>query len=477
MTTDLATILGIVAVVAEIVGLVTAVQAVMEARTPEGAIAWALSLIMFPLLVVPLYWIFGRSKFQGYVRARRAGDLEIYHVLQEAARRAYQDGLLRQDLHDDRRVFEQLAKMPFLRSNRVDLLIDGEATFEAMYAGIESARDYILVQSYIVRDDRAGQDLKSRLIRKAAEGVRVYFLYDEIGSYPLSRRYERELAEAGVQIRPFRTTKGPRNRFQLNFRNHRKIVVADGRIAFVGGLNFGDEYLGRDPKIGPWRDTHVRIAGPAVHVAQLAFLEDWYWATHEVPVLDWNPRAAAGGTQDVLVLATGPDDDLETCDLFFVQAINAARQRLWIASPYFVPDRQVMVALQLAALRGVDVRIMLPENPDHLLVYLSSFSFLDEAERAGVKIYRYRPGFMHHKVLLIDGDLAAVGTANLDNRSFRLNFEITVIVDDEGFASDVSAMFEHDFTRCRLAKPEDLAHRSYWFKLAVRVARLLAPVQ
>ncbi len=477
MNMDLATLLGIGATIAELVGIITAIQAVMEARTAQGAIAWALSLIMFPYIAVPMYWVFGRSKFQGYVDARRAGDLEIHHVVQDAGRRARQDGLILDDVRADRHVFEHLAQMPFLRANLVELLIDGEATFEAIFDGIESARDYILFQSYIVRDDNLGREVKSLLTRKAAEGVRVYFLYDEIGSHSLSRRYVRELTQAGVHIQPFRTTRGPRNRFQLNFRNHRKIAVVDGRLAYVGGLNVGDEYMGRNPKIGPWRDTHVRIQGPAVHAAQLAFLEDWYWATHEIPPMDWTPCASADGTQNVLVLATGPADEVETCDLFFVQAINAARQRLWIASPYFVPDRQVMVALQLAALRGVDVRIVLPENPDHLLVYLSSFSFLDEAEQAGVKIYRYRPGFMHHKVLLVDEELAAVGTANLDNRSFRLNFEITVIVDDAPFAADVAAMFERDFTHCRLAKPEDLVRRPFWFKVAVRVARLMAPVQ
>jgi cardiolipin synthase A/B len=251
----------------------------------------------------------------------------------------------------------------------------------------------------------------------------------------------------------------------------------DGRVAFVGGLNVGDEYMGRNPKIGPWRDTHVRIVGPAVHAVQLSFFEDWYWATLQTPALDWNPRPAAGGQQDVLVLPTGPADDLETCSLFFVQAINAARHCVWIASPYFVPDPQVLCALQLAALRGVDVRIVLPNNPDHLLVYLSGFSFLEEAERAKMRIYRYEPGFMHHKVILVDDDLAAVGTANLDNRSFRLNFEITILVHDRTFAAEVRRMFEQDFTKCHVAKRDDLAGRPFWFKVAVRVARLMAPLQ
>ena len=472
-------LIGLIAAAIEVLGVLTAIHAVMGVRTAQGAIAWAVSLVTFPYITLPLYWIFGRNKFRGYVDARRAGELEIQRVAREAGRRAREEGLVSLCGSQYRRVFEALAKMPFLEKNDVELLIDGEAAFGAIFDGIESAKDYILVQFFIVRDDRLGRELQARLMHKASEGVRVYFLFDEVGCHALPRSYIRDLTEAGVTIRPFKTTKGRRNRFQINFRNHRKIVVVDGRVAYVGGLNVGDEYLGRDPKIGPWRDTHVRIEGPAVHAVQLSFFEDWYWATRETLDLDWvlRPASRAERDQHVLVLPSGPADELETCGLFFIQMINEAAERLWIASPYFVPDPQVVCALQLASLRGVDVRIMLPEHPDHLLVYLSSFSFLEETELADVKIYRYQPGFMHHKVILADDHLAAVGTANLDNRSFRLNFEIMVLVDDPSFAREVAEMFERDFERCRQAHPEDLLRRSFWFKVAVRVARLMSPVQ
>ena len=254
-------------------------------------------------------------------------------------------------------------------------------------------------------------------------------------------------------------------------------MVVDGRVAFVGGLNVGDEYMGRNAKIGPWRDTHVKLTGPSVHAVQLAFLEDWHWAADALPELDWSPRPAESGAQDVLVLPSGPADQLETCGMFFVHAINSARRRLWIASPYFVPDVQVVCALQLAALRGVDVRIMLPQNPDHLLVYLSAFSYLEEAEQTGVRVYRYQPGFMHHKVLLADDRLGVVGTANLDNRSFRLNFEISIVVDDPQFTAELAEMLERDFANCREVTADELRERSFWFRLAVRVARLTGPIQ
>ncbi len=477
MAAYIATAIGGIAITAEILGILTAIHALMGARTAQGTIAWVLSLVTFPYVALPLYWVFGRNKFQGYVDARRVGDSEIHYVVRQAGRRAMEDGLLAKPERPGRHVFEALAKMPFTHSNTVELLIDGQETFGAIFDAIDGATDYILVQFFIVHDDHLGRDLKSRLIHKAHEGVRVYFLYDEIGCHSLPKAYVRELREAGVAIHPFFSTKGFWHRRQINFRNHRKIVIVDGRSAYVGGLNVGDEYMGRNAKIGPWRDTHVQIRGPAVHAAQMSFLEDWYWATHENPPLDWIPRPAPQGDQTTLVLPTGPGDDLETCGLFFVQMINSAHKRLWIASPYFVPDSQVTAALQLASLRGVDVRIMLPEHPDHLLIYLSSFSFLEETEKADVKIYRYQPGFMHHKVILVDDCLAAVGTANLDNRSFRLNFEITVLVDDAGFAEQVAEMLTRDFERCKLAKPEDLLRRPFWFKVAVRLARLTAPLQ
>jgi cardiolipin synthase A/B len=246
-------------------------------------------------------------------------------------------------------------------------------------------------------------------------------------------------------------------------------------VAYVGGLNVGDEYLGRDPHFGPWRDTHVEVRGPVVEAVQFAFLEDWYWATGGVPVLDWTPHPAPLENETALCLASDPSDTIETCGLFFLHAINSAQQRIWIATPYFVPDEALMSALQLAAIRGVDVRIMLPAKADHILVYLAAFSYIEETEPSGVKFYRYQPGFMHHKVILVDDDLAAVGTANFDNRSIRLNFEITLVFADRSFAAEVARMLEHDFTNCKQATALDTANKSYLFHFAVRVARLSSP--
>jgi len=359
----------------------------------------------------------------------------------------------------------------------VDLLVDGKSTFEMMFAEIDKAERYILVQFFIVHADQIGQAFKQRLIEKARQGVRVYFIYDHVGSKNLPRRYARELRQGGVQVHAFYSSLGWSSRFQFNLRNHRKLVVVDGKVAFVGGLNLGDEYLGHDRRFKGWRDTNVRIRGPAVKAVQVPFIEDWHWLTQSIPDLNWEPEPEAGGLDTVLVLPTGPADEFDTCHFFFLRSIDCARERLWIASPYFVPDHAVVAALQMAALRGVDVRIMLPEKPDHLLVYLSSFSYIDDMLSAGVKMYRYQPGFMHQNVMLIDDQIATVGTANLDNRSFYLNFELIVAVANPEFTQAVESMLLHDFQNCRLIAADEYKKKSFIKKIAIRTARILSPIQ
>jgi cardiolipin synthase len=470
-------------------GFLTSIRAIMETRTSQGAIAWGISLNAVPYVAVPAYWVFGQSKFSDYEVIRRKNILASSDTGRETARILKQQGMLPElETEYQRRqaeLLESLAKLPITRYNDAELLIDGEATFNAIFQGIASAEEYILVQFYIIRDDELGRKLQRALIDKAREGVRVYVLYDELGSKDLSDSYIDELRREKVLVFPFNTTQGKGNRFRLNFRNHRKIVVVDGDIAYVGGHNVGDEYVGKHPTLTPWRDTHVAVHGPVVQFVQVSFCEDWLWAVGSTPdwrqgekhELDWIPEKAPEGDALALCLPTGPADDLETCTLFFLDAINAARQRLWIVSPYFVPDEQLMSALQLAALRGVDVRVLIPQNPDQMLVYYSSFSYLEEAEKSGVKIYRYQPGFLHQKVMLIDDDTAAIGTANFDNRSMRLNFEVTMLLVDREFAGNVEKMLQQDFANSREVSASEYTEASLWFRLVVRVARLLAPVQ
>ena len=463
--------------VLHIAGFLTSIDAVMSTRTPQGSIAWAISLNTMPSVALPAYWVFGRSKFNGYVKAFQADESQLSHFEQKIEKTKF-------EFHSDAReqsaavlAGEKLANLPVLNGNDVELLIDGEQTFGSIFKGIEEAKRYVLVQFFIVKNDNLGRELQTRLINKAKEGVDVYFLYDEVGSHALGRAYLDKMRAAGVRAVNFHSRKGPRNRFQVNFRNHRKIVVVDGEVCWIGGHNVGDEYLGKGKKFSHWRDTHIKIKGPAVLPTQLSFLEDYHWATDEVLELDWKSAAKKAGEAPILIIPSGPADKLETAGLMFHHAINSAHRRIWIASPYFVPDNAIVSALELAALRGVDVRILIPDEPDHYTVYLAAFSFIDKLKPfENIKFYRYTKGFMHQKAMLIDEQTAAVGTANFDNRSFRLNFELTAFVLEEEFAKEVERMFIDDFSNSRLAPPTELEEKPFWFRLLVKTARLTSPM-
>lgn len=476
---ELSFILGLLSVAytaIEITAIITVVFAVHDTRTPQGAIAWAISLITFPVVTLPMYWIFGRTKFHGYIDAMRVGKEEFDHLIGDTHSVPTVKSIAeRKQPHAPRTVFETLSRIPFLGGNDLELLVNGEKTFDAICAGIEKAEKYVLIQFYIVHDDTLGKRLQELLIRKAKQGVRISFLYDEVGCHTTPAAYWDALKQANVDARPFHTTKGRGNRFQLNFRNHRKIVVVDGHTAYVGGHNVGNEYLGISDIFDGWRDTHMRITGPAVLGVQVSFGKDWYWAAQDILDLDLS-MPIHSGTAEVMALGTGPEDPLESCSLMFIRAIEAAQDRFWIASPYFVPDSAVMKALQLAAMRGVDVRIMLPMKPDHKLVYLAGFACLKELDLPGIRVYRYNAGFLHQKVFLADTILAGVGTANLDNRSFRLNFEITMLIEDTPFCKQIEQMFINDFDNCIETGPDEYDGKNLMYKTAIKFARLLSPI-
>ncbi len=460
-----------------ILGFLASLDAIWKGRTAQGSIAWAISLIVFPYLALPMYYIFGDRKFYAYVKAMRSGNKKIDDVAKKLLENLKERDLIQTNLENECKVVEKLAKMPFTKRNKAKLLIDGKQTFQQIFEGIQKAKDYILIQFYMVQNDKLGNDLKQLLIKKAYQGVRIFFLYDDIGSRLLPSSYLDELRERGIKITNFKTRKGFSFKLRLNFRNHRKIVVVDGKKAYVGGCNVAKKYLGTHTKFGYWRDTHVMIEGPAVQAVQLPFISDWFWATNYIPELNWEPQAAETGSNGILSVSSGPADELETCGIFFVHLINSACKRLWIVSPYFVPDQQVLCALQLAGMRGVDVRLLIPKKSDLLITYLSSFSYLEEITKTGVKVYRYEKGFLHEKVMLIDDDKAVVGTANLDNRSFRINFEINLLFASSSFCREVETMLQEDLDNSFQVGADDYSKRHIWFKLAVKIARLMSPLQ
>ena len=471
---------------AHLLGVIAACHAILNTRTSQGAVAWAVSLVAMPYLTVVPYLFLGRSKFRGYADARRIENESLRtqahpHAWDEQASSA---GRPTEELgHRLVRSLTHLGGMPFLPGNSVRTLVNGEATFAAILEAIDQAHSYIVVQFFIVRDDALGEMLKDALLAKAAQGVRIYFLYDSIGSFDLPHSYVARLRAGGVEVHPFATNRRFVNRFQLNFRNHRKIVSVDGERAFVGGHNVGVEYLGARPPLSPWRDTHIEVRGPVVASIQFVFTEDWYWATQTLPPLDMPPYRPDGepgepGDQGMhcIVMPTGPADKQETCSLFFVEAINAARERIWITTPYLVPDEAVFSALRLAVLRGVDVRILIPSRRDHYVVFEASKLYAYDSVNAGIRIFRYRPGFLHQKVVLIDTVAAAIGSANLDNRSFRLNFEIMVLTVDRGFATEVEAMLTRDFAESYEIDRNEYRQAPAFRRVTMHVARLFSPI-
>jgi cardiolipin synthase len=464
----------------EILGLLTSIHAVLQPRTSQGAIAWIVCLVAIPFVAVPAYWVFGRSRFKGYVTAWRDASLNIDQDVKNL-RQQFQPYLVESaTVFPEYEAVKRLSGIQFTRGNEIELLIDGEATYRSLHTGIEAAKSYVLFQFYIIRTDEAGNQFKKQLVRKAAEGVEVYVLYDELGSSSLDIKRIAEWAETDIRIIPFNTRKGIKNRFQLNFRNHRKIVVVDGITAWVGGLNIGDDYLGKDEKLSPWRDTHLYINGPAALLAQAIFLSDWHWANSEfLRSLSWEPKPEAWPTGDgtnVLIIGSGPADEYETASLFFTNALNLARKRIWIATPYFIPDEATMVALRLALLKGIEVRIMTPDLNDNWFVRHASNVYLSDLSQMGAKIHFYQKGFMHQKVMLIDDEYSLIGTVNFDNRSFRLNFEVTATVADSKFATEIESMLLDDFNASTEIFDYRLDEQSLWERLKARGSALLAPV-
>jgi cardiolipin synthase len=463
-------LIGTILLVAEAVGVMLAVHAIMQPRSSQGAIAWFIALITMPLLTVPLYAVFGRTRFVGYTEALRSAEETVGSRVREWLQRMNALAAKpRAGLDVINALSTSITKVSFLRANRVELLIDGAATYDAMISAIESADSYVLVQFYIVRDDSVGRRLRDALIEQARKDVRVLFLYDEIGSVKLPSRYLDTMRDAGIAVSGFKTTKGRTNRFQINFRNHRKLLVVDGQSGFIGGHNLGKEYLN-------YRDTHLRIDGPAAQQIQFTFLKDWYWATGQIEALKPPIQAIETTDQAVAVVNTGPADTAKNCAILFMTLINKARVRLWITSPYFVPDDAMIIALQAAALRGVDVRIILPDKADQLIVELASYTYYANMLSSGVRLYRYRNRFMHQKVILVDKLVAGVGTVNLDNRSLYLNFEATALVADDAFIQQIEAMLEADLENSMPVKREHYDSKPLPFRAASQIARLASPL-
>ena len=455
------------------VAIAFAVNEILRSRTSQGSIAWLLSLALLPFPTTLFYLVFGLKLFDDYAE----GQTHSARVL----RRVRNSKLPVLDEHssDEWPVLTNVSQIPFLKGNDAELLIDGDATFRSIFEGIRRAEKFVLLQFYIIHDDRIGKEFADLLIERAKAGVKIFLLYDDVGCFWLPRRYKMRLRKAGVNALSF----NHRHRFlrlfgptRLNYRNHRKVMVVDAKEAWIGGLNVGDEYMGRSKRFGRWRDTHVFFQGPAVLSAMVSFREDWEWATGHGLELPPGPPLEVKGKESVLVMPTGPADEVEAAAIAFSDAISRAEKRLWIVSPYFVPDIDMQIALFAAAMRGVDVRILIPKVPDHWLVWLASIAHSYRMISHNVHVHRYSKGFLHQKVILVDDKIAGVGTVNFDNRSFRINFEITLWFTGAKMIKAVEAMLVTDFADGKEVTLGQRRKMPLGMRFLSQAARLFSPI-
>lgn len=467
---------GLLILFVHLIGFLNAALAVFFVQTSQGAIAWGLCLLLFPWVSLPLFWIFGPRRFLSYRRKITAAH-ERFSEEGEALIRATKEigANLPKEFQDDKLFFETLAQGAFTKGNSLELITEGAKYFEELFSEIRQAKDYLLLQFYIVRADAVGLQLAELLKSKVAEGVRIYFLYDQVGSYFLAEDYVASLRNSGVQMESFRTNRGLRNPFLLNFRNHRKICIADGKVALVGGSNIGVEYRDETTRFQRWRDTQIRVRGPGVQLIQASFARDWYWARGSLEKLNWEIERQE---EDVALLPipTGPAGVYDSGSLLLLNLLTMAQKRIWLTSPYLVPDEANLRALELASLRGLDVRILLPKISDHRVVALANSFYERKLVSAGVKVFRYIPGFMHQKVALIDDAVSLVGSMNIDNRSLYLNFELSTVIYDEPFAKKLEKVLEEDFESSTEVTKTKLDLEPLGYQLVTRCARLFSPI-
>lgn len=384
---------------------------------------------------------------------------------------------LTSDSEDLARLAERFGAFPLTYGNQLTVYHEGPPAFAAMLDAIRAARHHVHLESFIFQPDATGQAFLELLTHKAREGVQVRLLYDAMGSYRLHRRLLRPLRAAGGQCSVFLSLNPFRRRIQVNMRDHRKILVVDGQVAFTGGLNIGDEYQGRVPRFGYWRDTHLRLEGPAVMGLQRIFSEDWDFAAGEgLHGETFFPPPCTDGPWPVQVIESGPDRELKGIREVYFAAILRARERLWIATPYFVPDAALLDALRLAAYLGVDVRLLGQYHPDKWIPYFASRYYWADMLNVGVKVYQYTKGMMHSKVVLVDGQWASVGTANLDYRSLHLNFEVNCLLPAPKLVAELEEAFCRDLHTAVQLQRESFSRRALAGRLLENACRLMSPV-
>ncbi|MGG1574639.1 cardiolipin synthase [Fictibacillus sp. NRS-1165] len=465
--------------------LLAAVIVFRERRDASSTWAWLLVLLFIPLGGFFLYLLFGqnlsRNRLFQWDDQKKLGlektlNSQMKHLREGSFEFCNEPERASQDL-----IYMQLLnnQAPFSRDNSVEIFTDGEKKFESLFKDIEQAEHHIHLQYYIIKKDNLGRKIRDMLIEKAKQGVKVRVLYDELGSRRLTKRFFSELRKAGGEVEVFFPTKFAFINFRMNYRNHRKIVIIDGKIGYVGGFNVGDEYLGLNPRFGFWRDTHLKIQGTAVHSMQTRFILDWNQASygHDIdydPVLF--PEEIGKGSIGMQIVTSGPESQWPQIKDGYIKMISLAKNSITIQTPYFIPDASLLDTLRIACHSGVDVKIMIPNKPDHVFVYWASLSNIGDLLKAGAKVYIYDNGFIHAKSIVVDDEISSVGTANFDIRSLKLNFEINAFIYNKTIAKKLMDAFHEDVKLSRKLTWEQYQQRSKWIRFRESISRLLSPI-
>ncbi|TYR79328.1 cardiolipin synthase [Priestia megaterium] len=449
----------------------------LENRTPENTLLWIYVLLFFPVIGYVFYLYSGQLYLKGYLfKSKRINDREELKKITEKERDVDFSALkAHQKCFAKYSESVSLTKMNTCTQTKV--LTNGEATFAEIKKALQAAEHFIHMEYYIFRSDPLGKEIMDILIEKAQTGIEVRFTYDTIGSLALSGADIKKLKQRGVKVYPFSPIKYGFFNQKFNFRNHRKIVVIDGKIGFVGGLNVGVEYLGKDKEIGFWRDTHLMLTGESVQTLHAIFLFDWEYVSGENLLEDhiYTSPSSVEGDGMVQIVATGPDTQENMSDYYYTM-ISCAAKSIWISTPYFVPNEAIRTALRIAARKGIEVRIMVPKVNDGFLTQYATRSYFGELLRCGIEIYSYKKGFLHQKVVIIDGDLASIGTANVDMRSFHLNFEVNAFLVGTSTIQNLIDNFQEDMEESELIKPVAFYKRGLAARSKESFARLFSGV-
>ncbi|MCM1347831.1 MAG: cardiolipin synthase [Firmicutes bacterium] len=446
-----------------------------ENRNPVKSLAWITVLLLFPVGGLVLYLFFGRSiKNTHMISRRNRRKLRQPQMLVDSTIPAD----FTPELHQLIELGRSLSGAMFYPDNEADVFHHGDEKFKALLADIAKARHYIHLQYYIIEDDRVGNQLREALIEKAQQGVKVRVIYDDFGCWGVKRDFFKSMQNAGIDIHPFFKVAFPPFATRINWRNHRKLAIIDGRIGYIGGMNVADRYIDGGKNFGCWRDTHMRVIGPAVAAIEYSFAVDWSFMGQdllEVPV-DISVPQNIGEPAGMQMLRCGPTNEWSDISLYMLKAIGNAKKRVYIQTPYFLPPDAMLNALQAAALARVDVRVMMPLKSDSFTLTYASYSYIMECLRAGIKIYLFEAGMLHSKTMIIDDRLCAIGSANIDFRSFEHNFEDTMFIFSHKINANLRHQFMEDLKNCRRVRPSQWRRRPLIQKAKESIVRLLSPV-